>query len=356
MFMALVVAFVVASGCTDTETVPLANASPPVIAPPQVVNATGTSTAVAGGGAANTGKGSIYAVDPFFAQILRFNASDVGLDVTPQATISGALTQLQGPSQLVMDNAGNRLYVLDTGRVLVFDAPKTLTGNVAPARVLIPAVAGALSIALDEVRNILYIGHQNNGITSYDAASTLQGAITPNRTIAGAATNVLTATGLFVDANNRLVEADFSTESINTFDGAATATGNVAPTRSITGALTTFIDPFAVAIDNIGTIFMGDVSSQLFYLYSNGATATGNVAPTFSFTPAQSLTIGIRQLAIEDGSSMIGAHSGNAGTVGGIYTWQLNDLRAGNAAPLRIIQAPTANLLFVTGVAHDPTR
>lgn len=356
MFMVLVVAFVVASGCTDTETIPLANASPPVIASPLVVAATGSSTAVAGGGGAQQGRGSIYAVDPFVAQILRFNANDAGLDVTPQAIISGPLTTLNSPRQLAMDTTGNRLYVLDNVRILVFDGPKNLTGNVAPARVLTPNVGQPISIAIDEGRDILYVGHQGNGITSYDAASTLNGAITPTRTIAGATTNVLTAAGVFVDGSNRLVEADFSTEAANTFDNAAAATGNIAPTRSITGALTTFIDPFAIALDNIGTLYMSDVTSGLLSIYANSTTVTGNVAPTFSFSVAQSLTFNLRQFSIEDNSTLIGAHAGDPGTVGGIFTWQLNDLRAGNALPLRVIQAPTANMLTVTGVAHDPNR
>lgn len=359
MFMVLVVAFVVASGCTDTETVPLANASPPVIASPLLVAATGSSTAVAGGGGAASARGSLFVADPLSNQVLRFNASDAGIDVTPQAAIVGPSTSFVNPSHLAMDSTRNILYVLDSGTILVFNSPKTLAGDVAPNRVFASVTGGAQSLALDEARDILYIGHTaNRGITSYDQASTLVGSVTPNRSIVGANTQLQSVRGLFLDSGNRLFAADLTAPGVISFDNASAADGDIAPSRAIVGPTnTTFIDPFALAVDASATLFVSDPAARTTSLFVNAATATGDIAPTFSFLSTQTFGSNIRQFSLRDGATLFGANVEDPGISDAVILVFLTaDLRNNIAAPIRQIRAPTAGMLQPTGVAHDPNR
>ena len=353
MFIALVVAFVVASGCTDTRTIPLAGASPIVPTPPLLSAATSASNGAAGAG--QGGHGTVYAVDPLVSRIFRFDAGDSGNDVTPQAIIAGGNTQLLSPRQLAVDTVKDKLYVLDLGRVLVFDTPKALNGNVAPTRVLSPTVPGAISIAVDEITDILYLGHNVSlGITSYNNASTINNAITPDRKIAGALTTVTTPRGL-VATGNRIIAADSGAQAVISFDSASTVTGNVAPTRSIVGASTGFLTPFALALDLSGMLYLADITAGGLSVYVAGTTATGNVTPDLKLSPAVTGLLNARQLTSHDGTTILAAQAGDGvATAGAILTYLAGDLRKGAGSPIRGIQAPTAGMTFPTGVAHDP--
>lgn len=352
MFVVLVVAFVVVSGCSDTETVPLAGIIPTPIAAPVAVGVSGSSQGVGGGGGVG-GNGSLYVVDPLQAAVFRFNASDAGADVAPGAIIQGAATQLNSPTQLAFDTNRNRLYVLDTFRVLVFDNPRVLTGNAAPARIFNSTTNGEISIALDEARDILYLGHGAGiGVTSYDNATNLTGAVAPSRTIGGPLTLLGVPLGLLVDASNRIFVGDLNATAVLTFDNANSAQGNIAPTRAIQGANTGFLTPFGVAFDRAGSLFVTDVTADTVSVFLGGANVTGNVAPNFVRPANETSLLDPRQTVCEDGTTLIVAD----GVDGAVKTFLTEGLTNGVAAPLRVIRAGTAGLGIPTGVAHDPNR
>jgi DNA-binding beta-propeller fold protein YncE len=81
-------------------------------------------------------------------------------NISPSAIISGGLTLLGSPGQLVINNSGaGELYVADalTGGILIFSNLATLTGNVAPTRSILGPSTGLASntvegIALDTTR------------------------------------------------------------------------------------------------------------------------------------------------------------------------------------------------------------
>ena len=226
-------------------------------------------------------------------------------NVAPERTIAGSLTTLISPTDVSLDKGRNLLYVADDIDIHVFASASTATGNIAPARNLSLGFAVS-AIFVDGTNDRLYAADQaGNAIAVFDNASTLNGPVSANRTIQGAATHLATPGGLQMDGLGRLVVSNaspaehyhlyqrcycqreycacrrrsseairgcqfltrsWSTQqaqeaSYNADPGAArvavfanlnTATGNIAPTRSIIGAstgLTVGGQPVGVALD-----------------------------------------------------------------------------------------------------------
>jgi hypothetical protein len=94
-----------------------------------------------------------------------------------------------GGARLTGSPGSDRLFVaarVDTVRkVLVYDQAHLASGLQAPSRIIEPQDFDTHALAWDGQRNILYLGGVGGQtIHVYDAASTLQGAVTPSRTIA----------------------------------------------------------------------------------------------------------------------------------------------------------------------------
>ena len=335
MFITLVVAFVVASGCSDSEAIPLGGISP------SVLNAAG---------AANV-SGTLYVANPLSSAVLRFRAADTGNDISPQAILSGGSTRLNRPTQLVADTSRNLLYVLDDARVLVFASASSTGGNVAPVHVILPSTPGAQAIAVDTASDVLYLGHSaSGGITSYDGASALDGQVGPARVLAGASTGLVSPFGLAIGAANRLVFTDMTSNLLATYDGASARSGDIAPDRALAGVAAQLVDPFGVCVDGTGALIVGDIASLALSVFP--AAATGNVGPSARVGSASTLLTDPRQLACADGATVYVAD----GASGFIKCYQANDLRAGHGAPVRAFSATSAGMSIPTGIAHDPTR
>jgi DNA-binding beta-propeller fold protein YncE len=94
-----------------------------------------------------------------------------------------------------------------------------------------------------------------SSILVYDAASTQNGAVVPNRTITGAATQLSSPQGVYIDStNNLLYVANSGANSVLVFNNASTAFGNIAPSRTIAQGTdpvdeTTLTFPVGVSVD-----------------------------------------------------------------------------------------------------------
>ncbi len=94
-----------------------------------------------------------------------------------------------GGARLTGSPGSDRLFVaarVDTVRkVLVYDQAHLASGLQAPSRIIVPQEFNTHALAWDGQRDILYLGGVGGQtIHVYDTASTLQGAVTPSRTIA----------------------------------------------------------------------------------------------------------------------------------------------------------------------------
>lgn len=68
------------------------------------------------------------------------NANTVSGSAIPNRIVAGGLTTLDAPRGLAVDMARNQIYVANSGNntILVFDDARTVTGGVAPNRVIMP--------------------------------------------------------------------------------------------------------------------------------------------------------------------------------------------------------------------------
>ena len=207
----------------------------------------------------------------------------------PVRTISGAATTMLFAGHVAIDNVNDLVYVVGassglavTSNILVFGPASTISGNVAPLRTisLTLLIAG---MALDAANNRLFLSDQAGFINVYDNASTLNGAVVPNRVITGAATQVVIPGALALDTSGRLVVANRSniippfTNNILIFSNAGAINGNVAP--AATAALAANQMAQAMAISPAGELYVVDGGASL-TVYSNIATASGSLVPS----------------------------------------------------------------------------
>jgi DNA-binding beta-propeller fold protein YncE len=139
-------------------------------------------------------------------KVVIYNLDDLSL-TAPVRTIGGASSGLNRPFGVFIDPTRDILYVTNTGTtgtnpnsILAFDNASTANGNISPNRVISsPGGAAPDTIlntptapSVDTVADRLFlINRGNNSIYIYDNASNRNGALDPDRKIAGSATSLL---------------------------------------------------------------------------------------------------------------------------------------------------------------------
>lgn len=207
-------------------------------------------------------------------------------NIAPDRTIAGGTTTLISPTDVALDRGKNLLYVADDIDIHVFASASTATGNIAPVRNIAAGFAVS-AIFIDATNDRLYAADQaGNAIHVYDNASTLNGSVSANRTIQGAATHLATPGGLQIDGSGRLVVSNASPGSITAYANAGIANGNIAPVAEITGSNTGFSVPDQIAVNTsgTGTLYNADPGAARIAIFANFSTTTGNVAPTRSIS------------------------------------------------------------------------
>lgn len=155
-----------------------------------------------------------------------------------------------------LDSAGDRLIVTTEDRkVGVYDDASTLDGAVAPDRLIELDISTGdfmWGAAYDPSRDELYFAAQEfeRGIYVLTDITSSDGLREPARTIAGPATLFVGLSQLNYDvANDRLVAVDANANDVKVFDEASTIDGDVAPTRIIGGANLPLDYPFGGYLD-----------------------------------------------------------------------------------------------------------
>ncbi|MDC4206789.1 MAG: hypothetical protein MPW17_11675 [Candidatus Manganitrophus sp.] len=221
-------------------------------------------------------------------KIVVYNLNDLTL-TAPIRTISGTLTRLNRPFGVFIDTERDILYVTNTGSIgstinsiLAFHDASTTNGNIAPNRVIsspggaaadeILSTPTAPAVNMDDDRLYL-INRGNNSIYVYDNASGRNGALNPDRKIAGSATSLFFLGGpngdgtditgaLLVDTSGgnetlfvgqpRDPTCPDSSPTCVAFRGAFlifSREGNLAPSRIWSGGGAPFFGPSAIALD-----------------------------------------------------------------------------------------------------------
>lgn len=131
------------------------------------------------------------------------NVSAKSGDVAPDRVVSGAATGFSYLWGIAVDVDRNILYVADEtdSDIAIFDNAATINGNVAPDRVISGAatlLGSPADIYLDAVSNKLYSTNEGTsaGILVWNNASTVSGDVAPDRVVTGASTGISNIDGI----------------------------------------------------------------------------------------------------------------------------------------------------------------
>ena len=310
--------------------------------------------------------GKLYVSNGGAASIVRFDGAFTAAgNVTPAATITGSNTTLNSPAFMTLDAAADRLYVANTGdlSVVIFDGVSTKTGNIAPTRTIAGAATGLLQptdVALDKSRDMLYVADDLDifVFNSASAAST-NGNVPFARDISVG----FAVSAIFLDAaNNRLFAADQAADAIAVFDNASGLNGTVTANRVIQGAATHLAVPSGVTVDGAGRLIVSNVGNgttipPTITIYANAATADGNQAPLAEITGSSTGMVTPDQLAVDKtgNGTLYNADPGAAR----IAVFANLSSATGNISPTRSISGVNTGLTVASqpvGVAIDTTR
>ncbi len=320
---------------------------------------TGTPTSTPTPTPGATPAGKLYVSNSGTSSILRFDqALTASGNIVPGATISGAATTLNAPAYITLDAVADRLFVSNrtNASILIFDNISTKNGNVAPERTLAGAnttMAAPTDVALDKSRNLLYVADDID-IPVFSSAATATGNIAPARSLG----LTFTVSAIFLDStNDRLFAANSAGNAIAVFDNASTLNGPVTANRTIVGAATHLGAPAGIQIDGAGRLVVSNASSHNITIYNNAAGATGNLAPSAEIVGSNTgLSVPDQIILNTAGTgSLYNADPGAAR----IAVFSNLSSSTGNIAPGRAIVGPSTTLTVAgqpVGLALDTTR
>lgn len=202
-------------------------------------------------------KGGLYLADTQADSVRIWSrAATANGNIPPDRVLAGSETQLFQPNGIAVDSFRGRLYVvIRTGEILIWNEADTLTGNIPPAAV----INGGLDVAnhplyLDVKNDLLYVA-DGTRVLVFEKLSRLTGNqdVAPVRTIRIAD---LSQAGLAVDPVRDLlfVSSQEADGKIHRVAGASSASGDVAPEVTLAGAETGLNQTTALALS--GNVLM----------------------------------------------------------------------------------------------------
>lgn len=239
-----------------------------------------------GGGSSGTGIGHLYVSDQSGSAILTFaEATGDSGNIAPTANLSGTSTLLSNPQYIFSDGANDRLYVANQGgvNILVFDSVSTLSGNVnsAPARTISsPNLTGPLDVALDPVKDLLYVADSSGAVVVFASAATVNGTVTASEVL-----NLgFTPTAILSDSSNdRLYIANGAGNAVEILDNASTlvgTSGTVTASGTLSGPNNTGLNnPSGLRLDGAGRLIVSNTGAVGINIYANAATLNGDISP-----------------------------------------------------------------------------
>lgn len=292
--------------------------------------------------------------------IWRPDGAAVDGDVSPDAELTGAMTQFAEVFGIHIDSRTNTLIVGDVGpnpssarsAIWFFAGLQTLDGNTAPTRTLEGAATllgqNTYDVFVDETRDLLYVAN-DTGILVYANAGTVDGNVAPARHITGPDTQLQGTDAdrrLFVDAaNDRLYILVAANQALYVWDNASTINGNVAPHRTLAGASTGFMYPWGMVVD-VGRdlLYISDESADAIFIYDNASTVNGNVAPTRTISGATSTVRSPSGIDLDPVLDRLYVSNHIAGPDSSCAIWDNASTRDGDTAPTRTVTGANTNI------------
>jgi hypothetical protein len=303
--------------------------------------------------------GKLYVMDSNSNTLLRFdNALTANGNIQPAVKIVGTATTFNFPGFITLDTATDSLYIADTNdlSVVIYDGISTKSGgNIAPSRIIAGTVANLLSptdVSLDKVRNLLYVA-DDLFIHVYASASTVNGNAAPVRDL----TTNFQLSGIFIDgASDRLYVADQAGNAVAVYDHASTLNGPITANRAVQGAATHLSGPAEVQIDGAGRLVVSNSLAPSVTIYANAATADGDIAPVAEIAGANTGLSVPTQIFVDTTSTgtLYNADPGAAR----VAVWGNLNTANGNTAPTRVIKGTATGISASgqLGLALDTTR
>ena len=279
---------------------------------------------------------SLYVLNGALSQWSVHALTDAG-DVPPTRVVGGLATQLTLTDSFFVANG--KVYVGDAGNnyLRVFDA--AANGNVAP----IQSIHGAATqiqtpygIFVDLQRDEILLGDAANRVTVHDVSS--NGNVAPLRVLQGASTGLNLPAGVWVH-DGELFVANTGANTITVYG--VTDAGDTAPRRTIGGASTGLAAPQGLCVAG-DELFVANLTGQSITAYPT--TASGDVAPTRTITGAQTGLTDPYAVFVTPIEIFV-ANGGSAGvTVHPITTM-------GNVAPARTLAGAATGFGSLRGIA-----
>lgn len=194
-------------------------------------------------------------------------------------TVSTTPPPVTTPTLFVANRVG-------TPKILSFQNPATLTGNVAPATNLSGTATllnAPFHLAVNSANELIVANSLGIGLaslTAYANAPATNGNLAPNRNVTGLATQLAFPRGVAYDRDRDILYvANSGLNTILVFTNVSTTTfnGNLAPARTFTGGLAS---PQGISLDLNGeNLYVANLTTNQVTVYNNPANLNGTVTP-----------------------------------------------------------------------------
>lgn len=259
-------------------------------------------------------------------------AVDANGNVSPNTTISGALTGLSGPIGITTGPDGT-IYVANfRGASVTVYAPGS-NGNVAPIRKIMGFNTGLnqpSSLKLDMLGNLYVTNQGGQSITEF--ASNADGGPSPIRTISGASSGLSYPTALTLDANGNIFVANQGRVVPGSVTEYTLASGAV-PFFTITDPNTD--NASGIALDSSNNVYVSNINANAITEYAAGATTV------LSKLVGSSTTLnGPAGIRFDSNGNLFVAETASAT----VSVFGPNP--SGNAVPVRVLTGASTGLIY----------